>query len=284
MSKQTLIDCHQHLIYPGHFPYSWTNEIPQLAGQAFTCEDYQALLPDDIEMRTLFMETAPDEPHGTDESKFAMELADQADSMIDGLILNCLPESEGDFDAYVESMQHQKLVGFRRILHVVPDERSQQSCFVENIRKLSRHNLTFDLCFLARQLPLACTLVDQCPDVQFVLDHCGVPNVAGLELDPWRKDMTELAKRENVACKISGVLAYADPDNATAAAVRPFVEHSIEAFDWDRVVWGSDWPVVCMTSGLPQWLAITQELLSSESESNREKLYHQNARRIYLKR
>jgi len=276
-----LVDCHQHLIYPDQYPYSWTDDIPQLAGKAFTCENYEELVRDLGDVRTIFMETAPDHPHGQAESRFVQTLADQPDSKIDGLILNCSPEGDEDFETTLESLHHDKLVGFRRVLHVVDDAISEQPLFIQNIRKLAQHNLTFDMCFFARQLPLACKLADHCQEVQFILDHCGCPNVAEQELDPWRATMSELAKRPNVACKISGVLAYANPDNATSEAVRPFVEHSIEAFGWDRVVWGSDWPVVCMTSGLPQWIDITLELMAGEEESNRMKLFHQNAKRIY---
>ncbi len=279
-----MIDCHQHLIYPDRYPYSWTDDIPQLAGKAFRYEDYLAKVDGRAEMRTIFMETSPDDPHSRDESRFVAGLAEADDSIIDGLILACRPESEDDFDAYIESVQHPKLVGLRRILHVVPDEMSQQQHFVDNVNKLARYDLTFDLCFLARQLPLACQLVRHCPNIQFVLDHCGVPDIAGEALDPWREDIRKVAALPNVACKISGVLAYCSPDNATAEAVRPYIEHCIETFGWDRVVWGSDWPVLCMTADLPDWIEIIRQLVSSESEDNQHKLLHRNAERLYFKR
>lgn len=279
-----ILDCHQHLIYPDRFTYSWTDGIPQLAGRAFTYDDYLRGIEGRGEVRAIFMETAPDDPHWQDESRFVMDLADAPDSIIDGLILNCRPESEEDFDAYIDSVRHDKLVGFRRILHVMPDELSQQPRFVENVRKLAGDDLTFDLCLLARQLPLGVELVRRCPNVQFVLDHCGVPNIAGGELDPWRKHIGELAACENVACKISGVLAYCAPESADAQTVRPYVEHCIECFGWDRVVWGSDWPVVCMTSDLPNWIDVSRQLVASESEEHQHRLFHRNAERIYLKR
>jgi predicted TIM-barrel fold metal-dependent hydrolase len=283
MSDVPLVDCHQHLIYPDRLPYAWTRGIPALEGRPFTVEDYGGLVAG-RSVRTIFMETAPDDAHWRQEARMAMELADRPGSLIDGLVLGCRPEEEGDFDAFVESVRHPKLCGFRRVLHVVPDDVAGQPRFVENVRRLAGHGLTFDLCVLARQLPVAMKLADTCPDVRFVLDHCGVPNVAGRELDPWRSHLQELARRPNVACKISGVLAYCDPANATVEAVRPFVEHAVACFGWDRVVWGSDWPVVCMTAGLPAWLEVTDRLFAAESDASRRKLYHANAERIYLRR
>jgi predicted TIM-barrel fold metal-dependent hydrolase len=277
-----MLDCHQHLIYPDKYPYSWTDTIPQLAGRAFTYEDYLNLIGGRGEIRAIFMESAPDDPHWTSESRFVAGLAEADDTLIDGLILNCRPESEEDFDGYIESVSHPKLVGLRRILHVMPDDTSQQARFVSNVKKLEHHNLTFDLCFLSRQLPLAYQLACSGPNVQFVLDHCGVPDIAGGALDPWRQDISKLAELPNVDCKISGVLAYCSPQDTTLKAIQPYIEHCLETFGWNRVVWGSDWPLVCMTSNLPDWIDVIRELVSSETEDNQHKLFHRNAERIYL--
>ncbi len=99
-----------------------------------------------------------------------------------------------------------------------------------NVRRAGSLDLTFDLCFLARQLGIAQELPRKCPDTQFVLDHCGVPDIAGGIVESWRAAIRDLAGLPNVACKISGVLAYCSPENATVEAVRPWVEHCIESF------------------------------------------------------
>lgn len=275
-----ITDTHQHLIYPDKWPYSWTNDIPQLAGKAFRYADYQQATADAGVTKTIFMETSPDDPHFQAETKFVYELAAQKDSIIAGVIANCRPEESG-FEKYIESIRHPNLVGLRRILHVVPDDMSQRSGFAENVRLMGRMGLTFDLCFLARQLPIALELARKCPDTQLILDHCGVPDVANQALEPWRENMRALAALPNVACKISGVLAYCKPENATLEAVRPFVEHSIECFGWDRVVWGGDWPVCCITTTLGNWISVSRELMRKESEANQRKLFHENAERIY---
>lgn len=275
-----ITDTHQHLIHPDKWPYSWTGDIPQIAGKAFRYDDYQRAIAGAGITKTIFMETSPDDPHFHAETKFVYELSAQPGSMIAGVIANCRPEEAG-FEKYLESIRHPKLVGLRRILHVVPDEMSRQSEFVENIRLIGRMGFTFDLCFLAKQLPVALELAQRCPDTQLILDHCGVPDVAGQALDPWRENIRALAGLPNVACKISGVMAYAALGNATTAAVRPFVEHCLECFGWDRVVWGGDWPVCNMTTTLGNWVSVSRELVQNASESNQRKLFHENAERIY---
>ena len=94
-------------------------------------------------------------------------------------------------------------------------------------KSLADRGLSFDLCVLARQLPVALDLVRKCPRTSFVLDHCGVPDVKARDLDPWRQHLAELARESNVvACNVSGLVAYADPQQWTVEDLRPFVEHT----------------------------------------------------------
>ena len=92
---------------------------------------------------------------------------------------SCRPEEQG-FAAYLERISAvPKLRGLRRILHTSPDDVGQRPLFAEHLRLLPHYGLTFDICVLARQLPIALHLARSCPDLQFILDHCGVPDVRG---------------------------------------------------------------------------------------------------------
>ena len=131
------------------------------------------------------------------------------------------------------------------------------------------------------RLDKAIGLVDVAPDVQFVLDHCGVPAISNRDEHPWRERITEIAQRPNVAVKISGVVAYADADTWTVDDLRPYVEHAIGSFGWDRVIWGSDWPVCTLTASLSLWVAATHALTLGCSVTERRKLLCDNARRLW---
>jgi predicted TIM-barrel fold metal-dependent hydrolase len=275
-----IMDTHQHLIYPEQFSYSWCKDIPALAGNFFRLEEYRVASRGTGISQTLFMDAGVDDPHTKAETDFFLQLATRPDSGIAGVLATCRPEAE-NFPAYLESILHPKLKGLRRILHVVPDELSQTPRFAKNLALLANHNLTFDLCLLARQLPLGAKLIRQFPGQQFILDHCGVPDIKGGELDPWRQHIRELAKLPNLACKISGVAAYCDPSRVTVEAIRPYVEHCLECFGWDRVVFGGDWPVCNITASLGGWVAMAKEIVSSETIEHQEKLFAKNARRIY---
>ena len=142
--------------------------------------------------------------------------------------------------------------------------------------------MSFDLCVLARQLSRATDLARRCPDVKFILDHCGVPDVKGRGLDPWRADLAKLAELPNVvACKISGLVAYADPANWTTSDLRPFVDHAVQSFGHDRVMFGSDWPVCTLTCTYAKWVLAALELTSDWSARDREKFFSANPRRVY---
>ncbi len=274
------IDTHQHLLYPERFTHEWTAGIPALAGHAFTLADYQHAVEDCGITGSIFVEGDVPPAQQAAEAALFCRLAEDPANRLLGVIASCRPEHP-DFAAHLAAIQHPRLVGLRRILHTQPDELSTSTTFRDNVNSLGSEGLTFDICVLARQLPLAIALVDACQDTQFILDHCGVPAVAADQLDPWWADLRELSRRPNVACKISGIIAYADPARITAQALRPFVEHCVEAFGWGRLVFGSDWPVCNLTAGLGAWIKLLDEILASAELADRAKFDHLNATRIY---
>jgi len=270
-----IIDTHLHLIYQDRLRYPWLAEHPAL-NREFHLDDYRSQAEALGIAAALHMEVDVAEEDQAAETDFVTGLG----APVIGAIAACRPEAT-DFAARLDMIATNPAVrGLRRILHTSADELGQRPIFAENLRRLAAYDLSFDLCVLARQLPMAAQLAQACPDIRFVLDHCGVPDVAGGALDPWRADIRRLAERPNVSCKISGVVAYAGAD-WTTAALRPFVEHCIEAFGWDRVVWGSDWPVCTLTADLPRWVAASRDLVSGCGESEVAALFHVNARRIY---
>jgi predicted TIM-barrel fold metal-dependent hydrolase len=272
------IDTHQHLWDLRQFPYSWCAGIPAL-NKSFLLEDYLVAAKSTGIEKTVFVECDADEPNSFAEAQHIQNLTDK-NPLIAGIVAAARPERE-DFSSQLEALlKLPKLRGIRRVLHVVPDETSQSDLFAENVRRLAAHNLTFDLCVLARQLPLAMALAKKCPEVQFILDHCGVPDVKGKAFDPWRTHIKEISALPNVACKISGLVAYAGED-WTVDDLRPWVEHVVVSFGWERVLWGGDWPVCTLTATLKRWVEASDQLFDDATETQREKVFYKNAENIY---
>lgn len=277
----TYLDTHQHLIDRGRFGYGWAADIPALAAGNFGTDDYRALAGERVEA-TLFMEVAVDDGDFEAEARHFAGLARAGAGGIAGVIASCRPETDAGFDAWLDTCAALGVRGFRRVLHVMPDDLSQSDTFRANLRKIGARGFTFDLCMLARQLPLAHDLARACPDVPFILDHCGVPDIAGGAFDAWRTGIEALAVLPNVTCKLSGLTAYCTPGTASVETLRPWVDLVIDRFGPGRMVWGSDWPVVDLGSGLPDWLAISDALLAPLSADERAAIARGTARALYL--
>lgn len=275
-----IIDTHQHFWNLEQFPCSWCAEFPKL-NRSFSPRDYLAAANGIDVAKTVFMECDVDEPHALDEARHVQSLADD-NPLIAGIVAAGRPE-RGGFGRHLEALARlPKVRGLRRVLHTQPDELSQSGLFAENLRLLPRYQWTFDLCLQARQLPFAIELARKCPEVSFILDHGGNPDVKGRAPDPWRDHIVTLAALPNVvACKVSGIVVSADPGNWTVEDLRPWVEHVLESFGWDRVMWGSDWPVCTLSATYKEWLDAALELTKNESPGRRRRLFHDNARRIY---
>jgi predicted TIM-barrel fold metal-dependent hydrolase len=215
------------------------------------------------------------------ETDYVSGIASRPRSLLVGAIAACRPEQDG-FPAYLERMHAKALVkGFRRILHFMPDDLSTSPLFRENLKRLAGTGLTFDLVVFPRQIGRAIELVDLAPDVQFVLDHCGVPDIKGDAFDDWAKGISEIAKRPNIVGKLSGIVAYTDADTWSLDTIRPYAEHTINSFGFDRMVWGSDWPVCTLGGGLSTWVGATHALLEGVSRDEKHALLAGNAIKLW---
>lgn len=274
-----LIDTHQHLIWRDRLGYSWTEGIPALAQGDFTPEDYQSQTRGQGIAGTIVMECGVDEADYQAEARYVATRIGR-DGIL-GQIASIRPETDDGFDAWLEECGGLQVKGFRRILHVVPDDMSQSTTFRTNLKKIGRKGLAFDMCFLARQLPIAEKLARACDGQQLVLDHCGVPDIAGGAFDDWAKGIDRLAALPHVSVKLSGISAYCAPGTASVALLQAWVDHVLDRFGANRVVWGSDWPVVLLGAGLLPWIEMTRGLLAGHSADEQAAIGNGNARRIY---
>ncbi len=283
MSRPTdvlpLLDTHQHLILPGHLTYAWAEGVPALRGRTFDLAAYRALTAGAGIGGTLFMEC--DAGDWKAEARLVGALMREPGSGILGQVASCRPEEATGFYAWLAEGAELGVVGYRRILHETGDAVSQGETFRAGVRAIGARGLTFDICMLARQLPLALELARACPGTRLVLDHCGVPDIAGGGFEGWREGIAALAREPNVVAKLSGVFAYCAPGTATLATVRPWVTAVIDAFGPERCLWGSDWPVVETRADLPGWIAAFRAMLAGYSQAEQVAMCHGTAERVY---
>src|SRR5262245_53313705 len=213
-----IIDTHQHLWDLEQFPYSWTPKH-QALNRSFKLSDYYEATRGLTISKSVHVEADVDEAFMLGETLHVLSLARSEDNPIAGVVAAVRPEYDEFRDFLDQVAGHRLLKGVRRILHTEPDELSTSTNFIENVKSLEDYGLTFDVCVLARQLPRAIDMVKQCPNVNFVLDHCGNPNLrsdAGeKEFEQWQEGMRMISDFPNVVCKISGIVVNGDLDAPT---------------------------------------------------------------------
>lgn len=274
-----LIDTHQHLILRKSLGYAWADAIPALAGRDFDRADYVALTEGQGVIGTVYMESGVDDADYQAEARLIAGMVG-AGGML-GQIASCRPEEDAGFDAWLDECESLHVFGFRRILHVMPDDLSQSETFRRNLRKIGEKGLPFDLCMFARQHDLTLDLLRACEGQVFVLDHCGNPDIAADAFAPWAASLRQIAEFPNVVIKLSGITANARADQVNAKDLQPYVDHVLECFGPDRMLWGGDWPVCDLGSGLPGWISLTHQFLAGLSESECSAIGTGTARRVY---
>lgn len=275
-----MIDTHVHLIKPEFFHYPWLEDVPALEG-TWNLSRWRPQATASGIVYGLFVEGDVAATDALREAQHFYGIADQDGSPLLGVIASCRPELPGFYE-YLDQIDNPKLVGLRRVLHVAPEGTMQTPLFVKNLSRLWSRGLPFDLCVRADQLADAASVVDACPDTQFVLDHAGNPPIGTDDMDAWRSDLEELGRRPNLACKISGLVNHLkDPDKAQSA-LRRVISHAMDCFGPNRLIFGGDWPA-CLLAGyeLSEWVELAVEISLDWSRSEREAFFDKNARRIY---
>lgn len=193
------------------------------------------------------------------------------------------PTVAADLDRYAA---HSKFKGVREICQGAPDEQFfTNPSFNAGIRTLTEHGLPYDLLIFAHQLPAATTFVDQHPNQQFILDHCGKPEIRGSQPpDEWRRQLKELALRPNVACKLSGLVTElrAPAADWNLELLQPYLETTLDAFGPYRLMIGSDWPVLKLQSSYGDWLGMLNDWLTDHPPATRNAILSGTAARLYL--
>ena len=279
-----LVDTHQHLILRSRLGYAWTKDIPALASGTFDQGIYSTEAAATGIVATIFMESGVDDIDYQNEARLVSKLVGTGDPPMLGIVAGCRPESDDGFDGWLEECRNLNVVGFRRILQLAPDDLSRSETYRRNIRKIGRAGYPVDLCFDARQLPIARDLVRAAPDTLFVLDHCGRPDIASGDYSKWRGNMAELAELPNLRVKLSGLPAYCDQSVPKISAIRPYSDAVFELFGPGRILWGGDWPVIDVGGGLSEWVRLSTILLSELSDNERALIGHRNARDIYFRK
>ncbi len=277
-----IVDTHLHVWDPGLLPYPWLASAPTLNKQFLLADYDQACRPYTVE-KMVFVQCEVDFGRYRDEVDWVSRLAER-DGRIAGIVAWVPLEKGLAAEAEVGALAANKLLkGIRRIIQFEPDDGfCLRPDFVKGVRLLAKYGLTFDICVKgAAQTENVINLVRQCPEVTFILDHIGKPMIARREMEPWKSHIQTLASMPNVFCKISGLVVEADCKNWTVDDLRPYLDHVLERFGVNRVMFGGDWPVVLNAATLRRWIDVLDQATLTLSPLERKRLFHDNGSAFY---
>ena len=289
-----IVDTHQHLWDLQRFELPWLDGAPALA-KDYLMDDYRQAAQGQKVAKTVYMEVDVSPHQQSAEVEYITTLCKDPANPMAGAVIGGHPAAPS-FADYIRAQSDNPFVkGVRQVLHV--PEAAPGHCleadFIGGVRLLGELGLSFDLCFRPAELGDAIQLVDHCPATQFIVDHCGngdpliiagqsqPGNPSGHQPQQWLDDMAALGQRPNAVCKISGIVARVDPDNWGPDTLAPTVDHCLNAFGPDRVVFGGDWPVCTLGAPLADWAAALRQIIAPRSQAEQRALLHDNAARLY---
>jgi L-fuconolactonase len=271
------LDAHQHF-----WQYSPTEHTWMTASMGVLQRDY---LPADLEplLRSEAMDGSivVQARQSIDETRWLLQLAKE-NSFIRGVVgwvdLRS-PNVAGELDEFAANPH---LVGVRHVLQDEPDDGFMlRPEFRRGIAQLARSGLVYDILIYPRHLPAAVELVRQFPSQPFVLDHIAKPLIAEGLLEPWASGIRELARYQNVACKVSGMITEARWQNWNPKDFYPYLDVVLESFGPERLMIGSDWPVCLLSGSYETAIGVVKEYAARLTSTERDALFGDTCERIY---
>lgn len=281
MPNFPIVDTHLHIWNLDRLSYPWLESVPMLNRNYLIDEYRQACGTVEI-AKMVFLQCECEQSQFQQEADWVTEVAQQ-DTRIKGIVAWApLEKGDGAQEALAKLASNSLVKGIRRIIQFEEDpEFCLQPGFVRGVQSLPEHGLSFDICIKHHQMENTLKLVQQCPEVPFIINHIAKPDIKAQLLDPWREHMKEFAALPNVVCKMSGLVTEADMENWTPEDLRPYIDHVVECFGFDRIIFGGDWPVAAQATKYPRWVSVLDHALSGCSDDELRKVYVSNAEAFY---
>lgn len=291
-----VVDTHQHLWDLSRLTLPWLKSAPEVLRQNYGLAEYARATEGLNVVQAVYMEVDVRPEDHVKEAETLVEICRSGAAPTVAAVISGRP-GLASFEAYIRGLaKSPEIRGVRQVLHSPDAPRGMclEAQFVKSVQLLGELNLSFDLCMRPQELSDGLKLARQCPGTRFVLDHCGNAAPAAFlpeskrggkaavhDVAVWRSDIEALAGCPNVICKISGVIAAAPEGVPFTESLAPIVNHCLDSFGPERVVFGGDWPVCLLGGSYRDWLQTLRTLIASRPLEHQQKLLHANARRFY---
>ncbi len=273
-----ITDSHVHFWDPAQFDYAWLRNSP--LGSPKAPADYWKEASGFKVEKLVFVQAECRRDQATQEAAWVEKLA-REEPRLAAIVAFAPMDDDRALALALEAFSSRPLV--RGLRHLLQSEPEADFClrpqFVAGVKRLAGAKLVFEVGARDDQLAAVAKLVAQCPEVSFVLDHLGNPRIREGALQPWEQSIRRLAALPNITCKVSGAATRADWKNPKQ--LKPYIDHVLNTFGFDRVLFGSDWPVCTLACSLRRWLEVLGELTRGCTRAERERLWGSNARKVF---
>jgi len=275
------IDSHHHIWDLSIRDQEWiTGDAMQPIHRNFVISDLKDVIASSHIDRTVLVQTVTD--YAETPELLAIAQSEQLVGAVVGWLQIDAPDAIEHLHKYLDLPGGEYLKGIRDIAQDHPDSNYlAKPETISNVRKLGELGITYDLLTKIPELPAAIKLVRACPDVQFIMDHISKPRIAKQEVEPWKTLMSELATFPNVLCKVSGLVTEANWNEWQVKDFKPYVDHVIEIFTPQRLMFGSDWPVANLGGTYAEIVELAEALTSGFSRSEGDYFWHKTAASAY---
>ncbi|HMH16127.1 MAG TPA: amidohydrolase family protein [Edaphobacter sp.] len=271
------IDAHHHLWRYSAEEYGWIDESMGMLRLDFLTKDLTVVMASAGVDGSVVVQAR----QTMEETRWLLDVAEEC-SAIRGVV-GWAPIAGEEFPGVMEEFERRpKLKGLRHVIQGEKDENYiLREDFNSGLRSMLGSGLVYDILIYERHLPQTIEFVDEHPEQVFVLDHVAKPLIREGVMEPWASRVRELGERENVWCKVSGMVTEADWGAWTLDGLRPYLDTVVEAFGVERMMVGSDWPVCLVASEYERWFEVMGEYFARFSESEREALFGGTAVEVY---
>jgi L-fuconolactonase len=270
------IDAHHHLWKYSAKEYPWISDGMGAIRRDFLAADLEQVLKESGIAGAVTVQAR----QTLEETTWLLELAGST-SLIRGVV-GWVPLTNSNVGRELEEFGSRKLKAVRHVVHDEPDDfYILREDFNRGVALLKQFNLGYDILIFERHLPQTIQFVDQHPTQAFILDHIAKPRIKEHQLEPWRASLSELARRENVYCKLSGMVTEAEWSSWNEKDLQPYVDVVLEAFGPRRIMFGSDWPVVLVASSYKRWADTARRMIRSLSTEEQNWIMFRTAVEAY---
>lgn len=271
------IDAHQHFWIYDPIRDGWIPDEMPMIKKDFLPKDLEPVLKDNGFDGCITVQSEQAEI----ENEFQLENA-KKNSFIKGIVGWIDLQAKNVKDRLSYYNQFDKIKGFRHILQgEAQRDLMLKTEFLKGIEALKEFDYTYDILIFPDQLKFVKEFVAHFPAQKFVIDHLAKPYIKSKKIDDWKKNIQQIAKHENVYCKISGFITEADMKNWKEEDFTPYFDVVVESFGMDRIMFGSDWPVCLGGADYKTVVDISKNYFSSFTGNEQDKFFGNNAIEFY---